>query len=49
MEEDALYRRAYCLLKFADYRRASAIYSQLGQSAAYGNAARFYQDVLCRG
>lgn len=46
MEEDALYRRAYCLLKFADYRRASAIYSQLDQTSAYGNEARFFQGYI---
>lgn len=46
LAEDADYRRAYCLLKFADYRRASAIYSQLEQSPVYGNAARFYQGYI---
>ncbi len=42
----AAYREAYCLLKLADYNKASAIYSRLENSRGYAADAKFYQGYI---
>jgi len=46
LEEDAMYRRAYCLLKFAEYDKAASIYNRLMDTPAYANDARFYSGYI---
>lgn len=46
LENDALYRKAFCLLKLADYDRAAAIYDTLRNDSVYANDAKFYQGYI---
>ena len=43
---DALYRKAFCLLKLAEYDRAAKIYDTLRNDGTYANNARFYQGYI---
>lgn len=46
LASSALYRKAYCLLKMADYDRAAAIYETLRDDREFANDARFYQGYI---
>lgn len=43
---DCLYRKAFCLLKLAEYDRAEAIYESLRNERGYANDARFYLGYI---
>ncbi|MDE6528964.1 MAG: tetratricopeptide repeat protein [Muribaculaceae bacterium] len=46
LANSARYRKAYCLLKMAEYDRASAIYESLRNDGEFANDARFYLGYI---
>lgn len=46
LANDALYRKAFCLLKLAEYDKAVKIYERLRADKTYANDARFYQGYI---
>lgn len=43
---DLTYRRAYCLLRLADYDKALLLFASLQGNREYDNAAKFYQAYI---
>lgn len=46
LAEACRYRKAFCLLKLAEYERAGRIYDGLVNSSEFGNGAKFYQGYI---